>query len=36
MPYPEPERRASAPPGSERLLVGLTPEQHRSVTPERG
>src|SRR5579859_6807658 len=32
MPHPEPERRTNAPPGSERLLAGLTPEQAQAVT----
>ena len=31
MPYPEPERREHAPPGCERLLAGLTPEQVQAV-----
>src|SRR5437016_11852147 len=32
MPHPGPERRTNAPPGSERLLAGLTPEQALAVT----
>jgi hypothetical protein len=32
MPHPEPERRTKAPPGPERLLAGLTPEQAQAVT----
>jgi DNA helicase-2/ATP-dependent DNA helicase PcrA len=32
MPHPDPERRTNAPPGSERLLAGLTPEQAQAVT----
>jgi hypothetical protein len=36
MPHPEPERRTNAPPGSERLLAGLTPEQAQAVTHGTG
>jgi len=32
MPHPEPERRTNTSPGSERLLVGLTPKQAQRVT----
>src|SRR5437764_12397832 len=31
MPHPNPERRTSAPPGLERLLADLTPEQAQAV-----
>ena len=36
MPHPDPERRTNAPPGSERLLAGLTPEQAQAVTHGTG
>src|SRR5947209_11446594 len=36
MPHPEPERRTNAPPGSERLLAGFTPEQAQAVTHGAG
>src|SRR5947199_951668 len=36
MPHPEPERRTNAPPGPERLLAGLTPEQAQAVTHGTG
>jgi DNA helicase-2/ATP-dependent DNA helicase PcrA len=36
MPHPEPERPTNAPPGSERLLAGLTPEQAQAVTHGTG
>src|SRR5436309_14201004 len=36
MPYPNPERRTNAPPGPERLLAGLTPEQAQAVTHGTG
>ena len=36
MPHPNPERRTNAPPGSERLLAGLTPEQAQAVTHGNG
>ena len=32
MPHPKPERRTNAPPGTQRLLAGLTPEQAQAVT----
>jgi hypothetical protein len=32
MPHPDPERRTNAPPGSERLLAGLTLGQAQAVT----
>lgn len=32
MSYPIPERREHAPPGTERLLAGLTPEQAKAVS----
>jgi DNA helicase II / ATP-dependent DNA helicase PcrA len=34
--HPEPERRSNAPPGSARLLAGLTPEQAQAVTHGAG
>ena len=36
MPHPNPERRPNAPPGPERLLAGLTPEQAQAVTHGTG
>src|SRR5579864_1893454 len=36
MPQPNPERRTNAPPGPERLLAGLTPEQAQAVTHGTG
>jgi hypothetical protein len=36
MPHPNPERRTTAPPGFERLLAGLTPEQAQAVTHGTG
>ena len=36
MPDPDPERRIKAPPGSKRLLTGLTPEQAQAVTRGTG
>ena len=36
MPHPEPERRTNAPPGSQLLLAGLTPEQAQAVTHASG
>jgi DNA helicase II / ATP-dependent DNA helicase PcrA len=36
MPHPNPDRRDHAPPGTERLLAGLTPEQARAVTHGTG
>jgi DNA helicase II / ATP-dependent DNA helicase PcrA len=36
MSHPEPERRTNAPPGHERLLAGLTPEQAQAVTHGTG
>ena len=36
MTHPDPERRTNAPPGSERLLAGLTPEQAQAVTHGAG
>jgi DNA helicase-2/ATP-dependent DNA helicase PcrA len=36
MPFPNPERRTNAPPGHERLLAGLTPEQAQAVSHGAG
>src|ERR1700761_8900052 len=36
MPYLEPERHTDTPPGRERLLAGLTPEQAQAVTHGTG
>jgi DNA helicase-2/ATP-dependent DNA helicase PcrA len=36
MPHPEPSRRTNAPPGTERLLAGLTREQAQAVTHGTG